>query len=208
MSERAAMTFDVRALRAYTPLVVLLTTISVGWMVFVRPLSADQTRAASRLESLQQREMALRRDIGESSPHGVDLDPAATFERQVASGDASPALVERLALLASTARARNLLIETVEAQPAAGNAALKANDRDPRFALFEVPVVYAPLKVAFDADYASIGRFLWTLRNLPTTVEIRALSIGLPPPDPGDEEPRNVRPDVLRVSLTLHAVTR
>jgi hypothetical protein len=149
---------------------------------------------------LRQREITLRRDLGASAPHGVDVDPVTRFERQVASGDASPALVERLAHLASEARARNLLIETVEGA--------KATPSDPRFALFDLPVAQAPIKVAFDTDYASLGRFLWTLRNLPTTVAIGALSIGLPPPDPGDEEPRGGRTDILRVSLTLHAVTR
>jgi hypothetical protein len=194
------MTVDVRTLRAYAPLAVLLVTIAAGWTVFVRPVAADQTRAASQLQSLRQREIALRGDVGGSAPHGVDVDPVTRFERQTASGDASPALVERLAHLASEARARNLLIETVEGA--------KTVPSDPRFALFDIPVAYAPIKVAFDSDYASLGHFLWTLRNLPTTVEIRALSIGLPPPDPGDEEPRDTRTDILRVSLTLHAVTR
>jgi hypothetical protein len=61
--------------------------------------------------------------------------------------------------------------------------------------------------MAFDTDFASLGRFLWAFRSLPTTVEIRALSVALPPPDPGDEI-SPARGDVLRAALTLHAYSR
>jgi hypothetical protein len=38
-------------------------------------------------------------------------------------------------------------------------------------------------------------------------VEIRTLTVGLPPADPGDED-HATRADPLRVSLTLHAYSR
>jgi hypothetical protein len=176
-------------------------------MVFIRPVSAEQRRAASLLQSLRQREMALRRETGEPAPHGVDLDPATTFERQVAAGNVSPAVLEQLAHLAVTARARNLLIETVETAPGTINAPSRALQRDPRFALFETPVTHVPIRVVFDTDYASLGRFFWAFRNLPTTVEIRALSVGLPPRD-SDDAAGSGRMDILRASLTLHAYAR
>jgi hypothetical protein len=204
------MTIDasrVRLLRRYSPILVLLVTISVGWMVVIRPVSAEQSRAASVLQSLRQREMALRRETGGAAPNGVDLDPATTFERLVAAGNVSPAVLEQLAHLAAAARARNLLIETVETEVATVNAASRALQRDPRFALFDTPVTHVPIRVVFDSDYPSLGRFFWSFRNLPTTVEIRAVSIGLPPRD-SDEEAGSGRTDILRASLTLHAYSR
>jgi hypothetical protein len=202
------LSVNARTLRAYAPLIVFVVTIAAGWMVFIRPISADQSRASGQLASLRQREIALRGEVGNPSPRGVDVDPAVTFERQVAAGDAAPALLEQLANLASSARARHLLIETVE--PGQGRPAEAGRDgsvqRDPRFALFDVPVSHVPIRVAFDTDYSSLGRFLWTFRNLPTTVEIRALTVGLPPAEPEDES--GTRDDILRASLTLHAYSR
>jgi hypothetical protein len=187
------------------PLLVLIATVGLGWMVFVRPLSADRARAATEVESLRQRETALRRELSAPFPRATGGDPGATFERRVASGNASPALLEQLARLASAARARNLLIETVEAASTGGGASPQTAQRDPRFALFDVPVSHVPIRVAFDADYAGVGRFLWGFRDLPTTVEIRALSVGLAPAS--DEAP-STPTDVLRVSLTLNAYSR
>jgi hypothetical protein len=217
MNRLAAIGIDARTLRSYAPLVMLVVTIAAGWTVFIRPVSADQRRALGQLASLRERETTLRRDVGQPSPLGIDVDPAVTFERQVASGDAAPALLEQLARLASEARARNLLIETVEPGQTAVDATPQARpgqaghdgalQRDPRLALFEVRVSHVPIRVAFDTDFASLGGFLWAFRNLPTTVEIRALSIGLPPADAGAEEP-SPRADALRVSLTLHAYSR
>jgi len=198
---------DTRALRPYAPILVLVVTIAVGWMALIRPMSADRQRTASQLASLKQREIALQRELSGQSPRGVDLDPAAQFERQLSSAPASPALLEELARLAEDARARNLLIETVEGGPAAVDAPAQALQRDPRFALFDAPVSHAPIRVAFDTDYASLGRFLWAFRNLPTVVEIRGLQIGLPAPAPGADASAP-RTDVLRVSLTLDAYSR
>ena len=65
---------------------------------------------------------------------------------------------------------------------------------------------HLPIRVAFETDYASVGRFLWAFRDLPTTVEIRALTIGVPTVE-GDKG-RSTRTDALRVSLTLHAYSR
>ena len=200
------MSLDRRTLRPYIPLAVLVATVGLGWIVLIRPLSADRTRASAQIESLRQREMALRRELSDPSPRAAGTDPEAAFERQVAAGDASPALLEQLARLASQARARNLLIETVEGSAATGGSQA-VSQRDPRFALFDVPVSHVPIRVVFDTDYASLGRFLWAFRDLPTTVEIRALSVAQPPAESGDDAP-STRADVLRASLTLQAYSR
>jgi hypothetical protein len=219
------MNVSASALRPYAPLVVLLVTIAAGWMVFIRPLSAEQRRASGQLATLRQREIALRRELGGSAPRGLDIDPVTRFERRLASGNAAPELLEQLARIASASRAQNLLIETVEAgavtpSSQAGLAAAfapgasaprqaghdEAIQRDPRFSLFDVPVSHLPIRVAFDTGYAGLGRFLWAFRSLPTTIEIRELSVGLPHID-GDQA-AGARADMLRVSLTLHAYAR
>lgn len=202
------MSLDRRTLQPYAPLIVLVVTVALGWFAFVRPVTADHARADTQLNGLRQREMALRRELSDPSPRGSAGNPAASFEQRVAESDASPALLEQLARLASMVRARNLLIETVEGAPAArGGSPAAMLQRDPRFALFDVSVTHAPIRVAFDTDYAGIGRFLWAFRDLSTTVEIRALSVGLVPAEPGDETPA-AQSDELRVSLTLHAYSR
>jgi hypothetical protein len=198
------MSLDARTFRSVAPLLILLVTVGLGWMLFVRPLSADRARADAQLTSLRQREMVLRQELSDPSPRASGTDPAASFEQHVAAGNASPALLEQVARLASAARARNLLIETVEGT---ATTSTQAAQRDPRFALFDGPLQHVPIRVAFDTDYASLGRFLWAFRDLPTTVEIRALSIGVPPTGPGDASSAS-RFDGLRVSLTLHAYSR
>jgi hypothetical protein len=205
----AGLAPDARTLRASAPLVVFVVTIAAGWMAFIRPIAAEQSRASEQLEMLRQREVALRGEVGKPSPRGIDIDPAVTFERQIATGDVAAALLEQLARLASDARARNLLVETVEpGQTSPAKAARDdASQRDPRFALFDVAVSHVAIRVAFDTDYASLGRFLWAFRNFPTTVEIRALTVGLPLAG-SEDEGRAARADVLRASLTLHAYSR
>jgi hypothetical protein len=204
------MNLDARSLRPYVPLLMLVATIGLGWIVFVRPLVAEHATAATRIEALRQREMLLIRESSTSAfaPRATTYaDPATVFERQVAAEDASPALLEHLARLASAARARNLLIETVETGAGGSVPPQTAALRDPRFALFDLPVSHVPIRLAFDTDFASVGRFLWAFRDLPTTAEIRALSIGLPAVASGEEAPA-ARTGVLRVSLTLHAYSR
>ena len=203
------MSVSMRPLRPYAPLVVFLVTIASGWMVVIRPLSADHSRAAAQLAGLRQRELTLRRELSGPSPTGVDIDPETTFERQVASGDATPGLLEQLARLASSARVRNLLIETVEGEAGPAGRDVRERDvteRDPRFTLFDVPVSHTPIRIAFDTEYASLGRLLWAFRSLPTTVEIRSLSVGLPPADA--DGTATTPTNVLRVTLTLHAYSR
>jgi hypothetical protein len=52
---------------------------------------------------------------------------------------------------------------------------------DPRFALFGVPLTYSPVTMTADADYGSLGNFLWRLRDLATVIEVRSLVVAVPP---------------------------
>lgn len=202
------MSVGVKRLRGLVLVAAMLITVGLGWMLVVRPVSAERSRVARQLDRLRQREVAVRRSLSEPSPRVVTADSVADFERQVAAEDASPALLEQLARLTQTTRIRNLLIEIVETTAAtAGTPAAGSALPDPRFRLFDVPVSFVPIRMAFETDYGSLGRFLWAFRDLPTTVEIRALTVGLPQSEPGGDT--ITTPDgTLRVSLTLYAYSR
>ena len=53
---------------------------------------------------------------------------------------------------------------------------------DPRLRLFDTVLDYTPVTVRFESTYEGIGRFVWGLQGLPTTVEIREVELtrGLP----------------------------
>jgi hypothetical protein len=164
---------------------------------------------ARRLADLRQREDALRETVSGPSLPALTTDPVTLFDRRVAVDAPTAAVVERLARLASDVRARDLFIETVEgATPSGAVVAPLAGTYgpDPRFALFERQVAYTTIRMSFDADYAGVGRFLWSVRDLPTIVEIRALN--LQPRMPGAGDGGSGRDGTVRASLTLFAYSR
>jgi hypothetical protein len=203
------MNVDVIHLRRFIPLAVFVATVGLGWLVLVRPLSAEYTQGEGRLAGLQQREAALRAMVTEPPAPAVIDDPVAAFERRIPSDDPTAVIVERLARLAGDFRARDLFIETVEGTTATGGGAPPLPETyrpDPRFALFDLQLVYTTIKMSFETDYAALGRFLWNLRDLPSVVEIRAFNVQPRLPASGEAPPA---PDgALRVSLTLYAYSR
>ena len=114
------------------------------------------------------------------------------FEQRVPAADRVPDLVERLARVAlgsaPAQEIRRLKIETGErvdaVAPDAARGPRVASDGlampDPRLALFGAPVGYTTIALSFDATYPALGRFLWNLRDLPTTIEIRSLDVSRP----------------------------
>src|SRR3970040_1583050 len=117
------MNVDMARLRRFAPVAAFLITVSLGWMVVVRPVSAERARTDDRLGALQQREAALQAMVTEPSTPAVTIDPVAGFERRVAADDPTAAMVERLARLAWDTRARDLFIETVDGRTARGAGA-------------------------------------------------------------------------------------
>lgn len=84
-----------------------------------------------------------------------------------------------------------------------GPAVTDAASPDPRLALFEAPLKYSPVTLTADADYPSLGEFLWRLRRLPTLTEIRTLDVtGSAPANDAPVE------GTLHVTLTLFAYSR
>ena len=203
------MSVDVIRLRRFVPLAVFVATVGLGWLVLVRPLSAEYTQGEGRLAGLQQREAALRAMVTEPPAPAVIDDPVAAFERRIPSDDPTAVIVERLARLAGDSRARDLFIETVEGTTATGSVAPPLPETyrpDPRFALFDLQLVYTTIKMSFETDYAALGRFFWNLRDLPSVVEIRAFNVQ--PRLPASGEALHAPDGALRVSLTLYAYSR
>jgi hypothetical protein len=200
------MNVDLARLRRFVPALVLVVTVALGWMIVVRPVSADRASADARLAALRQREAALRATVTEPSALAAAMDPVAAFDRRVASDDPTAVVVERLARLASEVRARELFIETIEGATPTGAGAppLPGTYRpDPRFALFDRPVSYATIRMSFDVGYAGLGQFLWSFRDLPTIVEIRTFNV-----QPRDVSPGETPGVMLQASFTLFAYRR
>ena len=200
------MTQDLTRLRALLPLMVFAATVGLGWFLLGGPLASDSARIADRIVALRQREAALRAVTDEQAPSAAALNPVASFDARMSADDPTAAIVERLARLASEVRARALFIETVEgATPTGPNGAPVAASYqpDPRFALFDRQLTSTTIRLSFEAPYAGLGQFLWSLRDLPSIVEVRAVNVQ---PAAG---PNRARGDgAVRASMTLFAYAR
>jgi len=191
---------DTGRLKRVAPLALPLAVAVLGWLLLIRPAMVERSELARQLSGLQQRLADARRSLAEPPPADVVVDARASFERRVASRDASARVFERLARVANEAEVSNLAIETGERAVVTGGAGPQpmAAAADPRLAWFEVPLTYLPITMAFDATYAGAGQLLWQLRDLPTVIDIRTLE--LTPVTGGDGQ--------VHVTLSLFAFAR
>jgi len=202
------MKIDLLQLKRYAPYLVPLVIVGLGWFVFVRPTVTESTRVERELEGLRQRAAFARSQPGGPPPAEPAGDPMKAFERQVASDDPSGRLLEELSRLAARTGVHVDAIENGDqgsAAEAGGPAVSGGVMPDPRFALFQTPLKYSPVTLTADADYASLGNFLWQLRDLATVVEIRSLAVTSSAETPGDTAPA---PGTVRVTLTVFAYSR
>jgi hypothetical protein len=193
---------DMMRLRRVAPLLVPTMLAIGGWVLLVRPAAAERERIIGRMADAQLRIAQIQAAINEPMPRMTSADPAAVFARRMASGDATSAVLEQLARLASAELAGDLTIETgerVDVAVTSGGPRVDEAPLDPRFALFDTPLAYSPLTMSFEAEYRHVGQFLWNLRDLATLVEVRRLEI--------KPQPERVRP-TLHVSLTLLAYAK
>lgn len=162
--------------------------IGLIYMVAVQPRVTAGRRAAAQEALLRGRLDVLQRGLKTPAPAGRVDASVRDFERRVAAADRVPDLIERLARLAldpsRPGELRGLKIETGErmALPAPGpnapRVATGSSDLpDPRVTLFGTGLAYASISVSFEATYPALGRFLWSLRDLPTTIEVRSLDV-------------------------------
>lgn len=196
------------AIRDYSPYLAPFVIVALGWGLLIRPASAENARIARELLELRARLAGVRsQQSGPAVPQEGVGDPVAAFERQVASGDASGRLLEELSRVAT---ASGVGIETLETgaqsdvRPRSGPAVADAAMPDPRVALFEASLKYSPVTLTAEADYRSLGEFLWRFRDMTTLSEIRTLDVTVPASPPG--EPR--ASGTLRVTLALFAYSR
>jgi hypothetical protein len=172
--------FDLQRFRGFAPAGAALLIIVGGWILLVSPALGRSSRASRQVTSLRQQLEQVRASASGPAPAPVQGNPVAAFERQVAPGDASSAVLEQLANLASAAQATNLLIETgarVVIAPPGGPQVANQALPDPRLALFNVQLSYSPVTMSFDADFESAGGLIWSLRDLATAVEIRSVDL-------------------------------
>lgn len=187
------MQLELDRLKRFVPVVVPLAVLAVGYFGLVQPRFARARAAAADVRALEPR-LAQARVMAQAAPVDPRKPGGPDVELRVPTVDRIPDLLERLARLGMTrtdaGEIRNLLIETgdrlllstptADARPSVAGA---AELPDPRFALFGAALAYTPVTVSFEASYARLGRFLWDLRELPTTIEIRSLAITRPGAD-------------------------
>jgi hypothetical protein len=199
------MTLDPVQVRQYAPYLAPVLIVGFGWLVLVRPLSNENASMARELTQLRQRSDAVRAQMGAPPPPAPPGDPVRAFEGRVAEGDASGRLLEELSRLASRTGLRVDTIETGEEAVVGGRSGGSAVAIDPRFGLFQAPLKYSPVTLSADADYASLGAFLWQLRETATMIEVRSLEVRAPLVG-SNQTP--VPPGTLRVVLTMFAYAR
>lgn len=174
------------------PLVVLLTIYAAAVVPRGRAARASLARVLPLKAELANMRSLLQAPAEPAPPSASSPSPGEDavrmFGTRVPSENRVPELLEALAqraLAVGPGEIRNLLIETGErvdmGSPAAGagpRVAGGANERpDPRFALFPQSLAYTPITVSFESAYSRAGEFLWRLRDLPTTIEIRSLEL-------------------------------
>ena len=197
---------DSARLRLYAPFLLPVVIVAIGWALLVRPVSAESGRIRGELAQQRARVQSVRSQVGAPLPSARPVgDPIAAFERRVAVGDASGRLLQELSRLGASTGVRPETIEMGDQQPApaAGSPGVAGGALpDPRLALFPLPLAYSPVVITAESEYASLGGFLWKLRDLATVVEVRKVEIGAP----ADAEASG--PGVVRATITLFAYAR
>lgn len=194
--KRDVLGSTVGTLERVAPILVTLGIVVLAYFLFIAPRIADTLRSRQDARTAENRVRAMQgvvaRGAAEKGPE--DPWPMAEFERRTPLRDQTSDIVEELAQIAQSSAAspqmKALTIDTGERVPvewpssgaprAAGNTTIEA--LDPRFELFHTPLQYTPISVSFASSYRGIGTFLWRVRDLPTTIEIRTLELtrGLP----------------------------
>lgn len=180
------------ALSRFLPLAVAVLIIVAGYVWFVQPRVTAYLRSRTEVETLETRVRVLQDTVARG--RGIlPPDEAAAmrlFEERTSKDDKVSEVVEILAKTAQEVapadRMRGLQIQTGTAvrwqpgQPVVHTGAgdeEDGGDPDPRFALFETPLIYTPVTISFESSYDGITRFLWRMRDLPTTIELRSMEL-------------------------------
>jgi hypothetical protein len=178
-------------------IVVVIVTFAFFWFILA-PLNT-YVRARTDTKALQTRLKTERESVARASgTPPVDIQATlVAFEKHMSPdekvADVTALLAKAVLDSAPGDKLRGFVIETSDrikagsgASGGAKAAAMSAGDLasvpDPRLALFPYKFVYTPVKVAFSSTFEGIANFMWRVRDLPTTVEVRSATLtrGLP----------------------------
>ncbi|MCX6552762.1 MAG: hypothetical protein NTY02_17465, partial [Acidobacteria bacterium] len=177
--------------------VVVIVTLGYFWFIQA-PLAAymrsraDAVALADRVKTLQ---ASAARASG--APAGDLEAPLRAFEQQVSRedkvADVTSLFAKAVLDSAPADKLREFSIETGDrvgstlAESGSGRAPVasrgaESETPDLRLSLFPAPVSYTPVKVTFASTFEAVAGFMWKVRDLPTTVEIRSATLtrGLP----------------------------
>jgi hypothetical protein len=185
------------ALNRLMPFLIVVAIVTVAFFLFIQaPLNA-YLRSRSDVAALQVRMKTLQ-DARARAGNSPQVDLAASiraFESQMAAddkvSDVTAILAKSVIDHAPADKLRGFSIETGDRIQISSDAARAVpvaaigsvgTTPDPRLSLFPASVSYTPVKVTFSSTFEAIAGFMWTVKDLPTTVEIKSstLTRGLP----------------------------
>jgi hypothetical protein len=140
------------------------------YVLFIQP-QRDAAQAAQRSLDALRAQVDRQRTAVHRAAVVTSSGAREQFEARTADSDPAPEVAQALAALLNAPAVggvTNLVIETGEAAKAPPES---------RLAVFGGQLAYTPITVAFDARFEQIGRFLWNLRTLPSTFEVRSVEV-------------------------------
>ena len=187
------------AIERLMPFIIVVAIVTLAYLWFMQaPLDA-YLRARTDAAALETRLKTARERVARTAGTPlVDVQgPLSMFERQMSTDEK---VAEVTALLAKAVldsapadKLHGFVIETSDRIKAEADEGGRAKARpvttstvgthpDPRFSLFPYTVIYTPVKVAFSSTFEGIANFMWKVRDLPTTVEVKSaiLTRGMP----------------------------
>lgn len=180
------------AVERLLPLFTAALVVTAGWFWFVQPRLAAYLRARTDTAALEERARTLQQASMRVPPPPADLGRTEReFEVRVSAedevADVATAIARAVLASAPADKLRSFVIETGDAMSptmagrsggvtrASGVAAPAG--ADPRLALFPYAVGQTPLRVTFDSTFEAAGNVLWRMRDLPTIVEVRSVTL-------------------------------
>jgi hypothetical protein len=180
------------------PYLIVIVIVAFAWVWFIRTPFNVYLRTRTDLASLQARLKTVQESVARAGgAPSVDLDSTMReFERVVSLddrvSDVTAALASAVVDSAPGDKLKLFSIETSDRVKASedsgrgGAPRVTANNLaaspDPRFALFPAAIIYTPVKITYSSTFDGISSFIWKVRDLPTTIELKSATLtrGLP----------------------------
>jgi Tfp pilus assembly protein PilO len=187
------------AIERLLPFLIVVAIVTFAFFFFIQtPLNA-YLRTRTDTAALETRLQTARDSVARAAgTPPVDIQASITlFEKQMASdervADVTALLAKAVLDSAPADKLRGFVIETSDRIKAEADEGGRAKARpvttstvgtspDPRLSLFPYKVAYTPVKVAFSSTFEGIANFMWKVRDLPTTIEVKSATLtrGMP----------------------------